>query len=213
MNKSRKKIGGRKALKLTGADFEKKILDWIKKKKDILIGEACWDDISDNPEELIRVFYENIGYEVGVTGSEGLDKLGLTKAYKDLHDKFNLYFENISEPAMYSTLDNGFPYLHFEGSSDYSPIVHWFFYWDGSSWRSYLPVRGNYLCPKTKMQFCKDYSGHDQEKQAFIDSGIIPASMSDPDFEDFFDKILEEDLDYSSLELCIDEFKSRLEII
>jgi len=195
------KVGGRKAPKMSIKEFKEKCDRWLVQNKTKLEEEGY--DIYDGFNSIVPWIVGN--------GDEGF---GFGKAIKDIHNKFEVYWENMDYEDSPRITKDGIPYWLFEGFSDYGPPVFWFLYWDGKNWRAYVPVRGNYVCPKKKIQFCEGYDNYSAEREALVDSGIIDSQMSDEDLEEYIcSNILEGIIDISSKSLAIDEFENRLEVV
>lgn len=192
------KIGGRKAPKMSLMEFNNLCKNYLLKYKDILKEQYAYNEKQSFKEivpQLITI--------------EADANIGLNKAIKDLHNKCRLYFEDSITEDKPRLTTSGIPYWLVKSASDYSPFIIWFLYWDGKNWRAYLPIRGNYICPKAKVMFCEDTDDYTNEKIALIDSKIISPNMDEDEFEWFM-----EDLDYSidvnSEDMCIEEFENRL---
>ncbi len=147
--------GGRKAPKISLDEFKNKLINYALSKQDVteyLLDNdyteeqlTKWRNGEEVPEEALNLIFIFFGYYLG-----GCEK---DKISKDLSKIENMDFENIavtteddegeSHLLGFRVLKNGLPVLGMTSCLDSSFPVYFCIYWDGKSFRGYIPTYGN----------------------------------------------------------------------
>ncbi len=145
-------------VKISKEDFREKLIDAIKKHED------CDEDILEELQDTKEGIYYGCSYILR-TLNKKVDK-DLGKVMFDL-ENFDCSQDNSGIDGYelgIRELDNGMVYLGCAAGGDWEYPVFFIIYWDGASFRGYIPSDGNQWNKKYKTAY-----GSEQESEKYDD--------------------------------------------
>ena len=141
-----------------------------------------------------------------------------TKVIKDIQ-KYDFDLENL-EYLETKTTKSGLDFMIFEAGGDWEYPIWFFVYFDGKDLRGYVPTRGNMVNTLTKSAFgngedndINGVNGDFAYFQKYNIKTINGVSAKKLNVDDFYDMDFDEFDIEKDLDMCIDEFEARVEII